>query len=205
LHYDLNNEQMAVVTTLPEANRYVFAHQAIATGPELETGIHYLPMFNGPSGRAELGLRFNIDNVIEFVYNDGKGNVEAFGFGTEIGKPNMVNYYFNNLEFLQQFINEYKNNAKDLIIKVSKEPIAVPGHNRILTNPIITSPKRDLTRREIDILKGLYLGLTAKEIAISLNLSHRTVESYIENIKNKTGLSRKTALIKYAITHRLVY
>lgn len=52
-----------------------------------------------------------------------------------------------------------------------------------------------LTRREVDCAKLLIHGLSAKKIAAELNLSQRTVQHYIENIRAKLGAANKSELI----------
>lgn len=52
-----------------------------------------------------------------------------------------------------------------------------------------------LSKRETECLFYLLDGCTAKEIAAPLKLSHRTVERYIENMKNKLGCSTVSELI----------
>ncbi|MBL0941720.1 MAG: helix-turn-helix transcriptional regulator [Alphaproteobacteria bacterium] len=56
-----------------------------------------------------------------------------------------------------------------------------------------------LSEREKDCLKCLILGMTAKEIARELSLSPRTIESYLENIKNKMCCYSKSQLIAKVI------
>ena len=56
-----------------------------------------------------------------------------------------------------------------------------------------------LSEREISTLKLLSDGLTSKEIADRLNISHRTVETHKTNILKKLNLSNNAELIKYAI------
>lgn len=55
-----------------------------------------------------------------------------------------------------------------------------------------------LTKREIDCLFLLLEGMSYKQIASSLALSTRTIESYIENIKNKLECDNKQDLLKKA-------
>ncbi|MBS3903877.1 MAG: response regulator transcription factor [Simkania sp.] len=51
----------------------------------------------------------------------------------------------------------------------------------------------------VDVFKSLYLqGETARSIGERLHLSSRTVESYLENIKNKLNCYQKTELLKRA-------
>lgn len=52
-----------------------------------------------------------------------------------------------------------------------------------------------LSKRQIDCARLLLSGKTSKEIALSLNISYRTVESYINTIKIKLNCRNKTELI----------
>lgn len=58
---------------------------------------------------------------------------------------------------------------------------------------------RRITKREKEVLYYLTRGKTAKEIALMLGLSYRTIEHYIEKIKIKTKVSSKSELIEKAI------
>lgn len=53
-----------------------------------------------------------------------------------------------------------------------------------------------LTPREIECMHGIMRGLTAKEIAITLNISYRTVELHINNIRKKLGSKNKAEAVK---------
>lgn len=52
-----------------------------------------------------------------------------------------------------------------------------------------------LSKRQLNCAKLLLTGMTTREIAVFLNLSPRTIESYIENIKIKLHCQNKTELI----------
>lgn len=56
-----------------------------------------------------------------------------------------------------------------------------------------------LSARELECLFCMLRGMTAKEIGIKINLSKRTIESYIENIKNKFGCNTKSEMLIIAI------
>ena len=58
---------------------------------------------------------------------------------------------------------------------------------------------RDLSQREIEILKLIADGLTNAEIADKIFTSKRTVETHRQNIIEKTKAKNTAALIKYAI------
>lgn len=60
----------------------------------------------------------------------------------------------------------------------------------------------NLSRQENLCLKYLMQGKSAKAIANILSLSKRTVEHYIENIKNKMGVSSKYELMLKIMNHQ---
>lgn len=62
----------------------------------------------------------------------------------------------------------------------------------------------DLSGREIDVLTCLAAGERDEDIAMSLRISVRTVRSYLDRIRDKTGLRRRSALTRYAIEHGII-
>jgi two-component system, NarL family, response regulator NreC len=61
-----------------------------------------------------------------------------------------------------------------------------------------------LTPRELQVLGLIAKGYTNLQIADTLMLSVRTVESHRANIMGKLGLHNRAELVRYAIAHRLV-
>ena len=61
-----------------------------------------------------------------------------------------------------------------------------------------------LTRRETDVLEQLARGRSNKQIAASLSLGLRTVESHVSNLLGKLGVNSRTEAVTYALNHRLV-
>jgi two-component system nitrate/nitrite response regulator NarL len=62
----------------------------------------------------------------------------------------------------------------------------------------------ELTKRETSVLKELAMGFSNKEIALTLEISVRTVETHRQNIKNKLDIHSSAGLVKYAIEHKLI-
>ncbi len=56
-----------------------------------------------------------------------------------------------------------------------------------------------LTDRETEVLRLVAKGLTAKQIGERLVLSHRTVESHVQNTLRKLQLNNRAQLVRYAI------
>ena len=65
------------------------------------------------------------------------------------------------------------------------------------------SPAR-LTRREIEVLRLLTMGLTSAQIARQLVISLATVNTHVGSIYTKLGVTSRSAATRYAVEHRLV-
>lgn len=61
-----------------------------------------------------------------------------------------------------------------------------------------------LSRRQIEVLKGLAKGQSNEEIAKELYISKRTVDSHRQNITKKLGVKNIAGLVKFAIKHKLL-
>jgi DNA-binding NarL/FixJ family response regulator len=47
-------------------------------------------------------------------------------------------------------------------------------------------------------------GLSYKQIAEQMNLSHRTIQNHVQSILKKLQLRNRTELVRYAVQHSLV-
>ena len=70
---------------------------------------------------------------------------------------------------------------------------------RQLARPLVQDTQ--LTIREQEVLQQLANGQSNKQIARTLDLSVRTVETHRLNIKRKLGIEGQAELIKYAVQH----
>ena len=67
-----------------------------------------------------------------------------------------------------------------------------------------TGPPDDLSDREVEILRLIALGHTNGEIAESLYLSVRTVESHRAHIQQKLRMTKRSELVRYALDRNLL-
>lgn len=78
---------------------------------------------------------------------------------------------------------------------------------RIATNPTATGSREPaaprLTDRETEVLRLVAKGLSYKQIAERLVLSHRTVQNHVQNTLNKLQLHNRVELVRYAIERGL--
>lgn len=93
------------------------------------------------------------------------------------------------------------------------QPVFTPGlaglvlgeYRRMATAPVpADQPHRpSLTERETEVLRMVAKGLSAKQIATRLSLSHRTVENHVQATLRKLQLANRVELTRYAIEQGL--
>jgi DNA-binding NarL/FixJ family response regulator len=64
-------------------------------------------------------------------------------------------------------------------------------------------PGPRLTDRELEVLRLVATGMTSKEIAARLVLSHRTVQNHVQNTLGKLQMHNRAQLVRYAMEHGL--
>jgi DNA-binding NarL/FixJ family response regulator len=64
-------------------------------------------------------------------------------------------------------------------------------------------PIPELTQRETEVLRLVATGMSYKEIAAELFLSHRTVQNHVQNTLGKLHLHNRVELVRFALAHGL--
>jgi len=104
-------------------------------------------------------------------------------------------------------INELENAIKNVMLGdtyFSNELLRKIINNIGRTGTAKTTPKDNLTEREVEILQQICLGLTTEEIAEKLFISPKTVKSHKSNLLEKTVCKNTPALILFAIKNKIV-
>lgn len=85
------------------------------------------------------------------------------------------------------------------------QPTLIPALNSRLVSRDTDKDKIDsLTRREMEVLIQVANGMFNKEIAISLDISERTVKNHISNIFKKIDVSDRTQAAVFAIKNDII-
>lgn len=63
---------------------------------------------------------------------------------------------------------------------------------------------RWLTPREVEVLRRIATGQSAKEIALTLKIAPRTVERHIGRIRLKTRTRNRSHMVAYAVANHLI-
>lgn len=125
-----------------------------------------------------------------------------------------------NQEFIRKALNR---GACGYVIKEEQEHIILNAVRKTLngetaistgfsqprfTSPEPATPRREgqlatLSDRELQVLICVAQGHSSKMIGTELGISYTTVNKHIEHIKQKLGIHRKAALIRYALSKGL--
>ena len=85
------------------------------------------------------------------------------------------------------------------------QPSLIPALNAKMIETNKDAEKiKSLTKRELDVLKLLAVGLYNKEVGKRLEISERTVKNHVSNIFKKLGVTDRTQAAVFAIRNNLV-
>lgn len=138
---------------------------------------------------------------------------EFFGFTTTPDNPNIQNWYYNNIDILENFILYFKEQASDLILTAENDRLILPNNvpgsisdiylmsqNEEINNQFLNEikqskkPKMHLTDKEFAVMQYIIRGYSMKQTAALLNASPRTIESHLCNLKRKTNSKNVTEM-----------
>lgn len=122
----------------------------------------------------------------------------------------IINFYAGNIDLLQRFIHFFTDQAQELLKAAEANKIYLPSPQKINTervnNIVLSNQVRKefientkinryfilnesdnlyLTQRQAECAKLLVNGFTAKQISKIIGISHRTIEGYLLDIKQK--------------------
>lgn len=138
-----------------------------------------------------------------------------FSFSFDKDSDNKADFFLKNIPLFLKFIDFFRLQAVDLIddkdrrkiavfpnkfsIEADEDSLSIENFLSELNKPFLlksfTGETVSLTRRESECFKIFLTNKSAKEIANILNLSPRTVELHISNIKHKLGVNYKNQLL----------
>ncbi|HET6499253.1 MAG TPA: response regulator transcription factor [Amycolatopsis sp.] len=93
--------------------------------------------------------------------------------------------------------------AGDTVFTPGLAGMVLGEYRRMVQTPADGPAPPRLTERETDVLRLVAKGLTARQIAHRLVLSHRTVENHVQSTLRKLQLHNRVELARYAIEHGL--
>ena len=157
--------------------------------------------------REGLKQLLETDSEINVVAEAGDG-YECLNL-TNKTKPDIVLLDINmpNMDGIQvlNIMKQQKMLCKVIVLTIHNEPSLMPLLNSSLAERDVLKEKvSDLTRREMEVLKMIASGAFNKEIALTLNISERTVKNHVSNIFKKIGVSDRTQAAVFAIKNNII-
>lgn len=157
---------------------------------------------------------FNLWNHM-LIYERYATHGDFWFFGTGRSNTQILSFYVNNKNLLKHFTLYFKEKASELLKIHESSPLITttlsPLDKKVQESEDIKNFIKEITcnkhhlegkykgtslsKREYECLFFLSQGWTMKEIAEKMNLSPRTVEVHVNNIKNKIGCNTKGELI----------
>lgn len=150
-----------------------------------------------------------------------KESAEVWTFAGEMSDENLSLSYAKNIACLEKFITYYeskvselRNKEGDYLARLLKYNFSLPGLDECLSEDqavaeFLSHLTADgyelkattgfirLTKREYECLNHLAHGATLKSIAKKLQLSPKTIEAHVSNMKLKTGIHYKADLVDW--------
>lgn len=170
---------------------------------------------------------FNIDNGITFVVKR-KDATLLYIFAANRDNHAINNFYAGNIDLLQRFIHYFTNQAQPIIKEAEQNRVYLPTPQKIdsnrVNNIILSDALRAeflkktevpkyyllnesdelyLTKKQAEYATLFLKGLSAKQIARNMNISYRTVEGHLHDIKIKLQDALNTSLSKEQLLHIL--
>lgn len=120
-----------------------------------------------------------------------------------------ASFYMGKLKVIESFISYFDRDHKDLLNIVKKDRILLPEINRdrnykeLCLKDSLHIPFRGvfgstyITVQELSCLRLLGQGYRLKEIANQLDLSPRTVETYLNRLKERSGIQKRSDLLSF--------
>lgn len=195
-------------------------------GTELGKEIGYVPednyhCFLWPTKKTDYLMSalydFNIWNGLS-IFKQREDSIELWGFAADRKTETLRDFYIQNIDLLKDFTTFFNVSAADFIcpddnrlavykdFKQFDSTVDEYKSNQIAefikktstcNYPLMVNNQEVfLTKKELMCLNWLSSGKNAKQIALQLDLSYRTIEKNLESIKIKTGCHDKESIIK---------
>ncbi|MDI6102430.1 response regulator transcription factor [Actinoplanes sp. NEAU-A12] len=103
-----------------------------------------------------------------------------------------------------EFLDAVRRTAEgDAVFTAGLAGLVLGEYRRLAAAPAAPEDRPLLTDRETEVLRLVAKGLSYKQVADRLVVSHRTVQNHVQNTLGKLQLHNRVELVRYAIEHGL--
>lgn len=218
---NLEKKQVSFICSHPAFNIGMFDEEFPFLAPFLGEGLYSADgIFKKLPERYANNDLANVFYVIKYVEN----LIFCYTFESKLNHPPMINFYLNNINFIDRFLLYFQEQSKEIIQELLESHHTIPHHikpalykmllhEQIKEEPFIveafynktTESWIHLTERERETLLHVVIhGKTASKTGEALNISAKTVEKHIENLRFKLSATSKGELLQRAIDMGLI-
>lgn len=182
------------------------------------SGVHLWASLNNQESFVNFKQHSRIDNGIVLI-DKQLDYCEFYNFATSERNNEIIDFYIANLDILWRHIFYFKDKAAHLIKQAEKDRLILPKRiEQQKSEPLVDINHQPLNMETIAPIKRYYINvnndqsyltqvearccyyliraLSIKEIAKLINLSPRTVENHLNNVKHKFSCATTSDLIK---------
>jgi DNA-binding NarL/FixJ family response regulator len=187
---DLGEAGLDVVATAPDGVAAV--RIATAVRPEVVVMDLHLPELSGVEATRRIVAALPATRVLVLSASGEAGDV------LEAVKAGATGYLLKSAGAGELLGAVRRTAAGEATFTAGLAGLLLGEYRRIATEPAAGDPPR-LTDRETEVLRLVAKGLTAKQVAARLGLSHRTVQNHVQNAMGKLLVRNRAGLVRYAI------
>lgn len=189
---------------------------------QVKTGMYLYDSVPNPDFQTSLDYleqKYQAKHSCLLARQDQKG-CHLYGFAVPPHRKGYASLFLNEASLLKKFTNHFDNEMKKILFEMSDQAIdltsfdletskkknsfALPeiGLDRLKKIHFLSklddlyTDNLKFTKREVDVIKLFLEGKSAREISEHINLSSRTVEHYIDGLKDKLCCYSKSELFE---------
>lgn len=186
-----------------------------------EEKTQFLLLTGEPQGEhlTSLCKDFDIWNALA-IYERFNEYTDFWFFGTSQQNTEAINFYVNKLALLKKFTIYFKDKLSEDLNRVNSNNI-IYSNNKMLEDCPTEKEKMkkffdiiniksykigeglSISKKEFEVLYYLIQGKTLKEIARFIEVSFRTIEFHVKNLKRKTKCQKKSQLIDLCLKNNV--
>lgn len=196
-----NDNSFITLTSDGEWLENFFRKKYVLGGILKQTGIHLMDGYYYSPAIHDFKINFNRSHGVSIFYQT-PDYLEYIDIAAPCQHSEITSIYLNRFDIIENFIHQFKVQSQHLITKAESHKVKLTHQFFQMTSNITGEEQNNtllhrLSNREKQCLRLFLQGKTAKETASILQLSHRTIEEYLRNIKIKLQCARKRDLLKF--------
>ncbi len=218
--FDKTKSAVQMLHTHQEWHDYYINKKFVSAVKFLPSGTHLWADYIS-TAQQDAKQYFDLANGLSIIRHY-ETYTELYAFAMPSDSKHALSFYFNNLDLLEKFNLYFKDKAQALLNPSEEKTTILYGCTKQVAGSLtdenaflksieptkyyfnINGKDRHLSKREVEIIRYLANGYSAKAIAELFEIAVRTVNHHIENIKAKLVCTKSTEILIKAVELHLI-